>query len=124
MPHLTLHYTANLAGFDADAALATLNRVLADSGHFDEASIKSRALRLDHYRIGTADAGRGFVHAQLKILPGRDAALRAALSQAVLDALRTLLPAAAGAAEFQLCVEVDEIVADAYRKHVLAPDPL
>jgi len=122
MPHLTLHYTANLAGFDADAALAAINRVLADSGHFDEASIKSRALRLEHYRIGTAGAGRGFVHAQLRILPGRDAATRAALSQAVLDGLRDLLPASAGAAEFQLCVEVDDIAADAYRKHVLAPD--
>lgn len=119
MPHLTLHYTADLGGFDADAALARINRALADSGHFQEIDIKSRALRLEHYRIGTADGGRGFVHVQLKILPGRDIAVRNALAQLVLDALRPCVHAPH--AHAQLCVEVDEIVAAAYAKHVLHP---
>ncbi|MGO1068988.1 5-carboxymethyl-2-hydroxymuconate Delta-isomerase [Lysobacter sp. CA199] len=118
MPHLILHYTANLEGFDPDRALARINQALADSGHFNEADIKSRALRLDRYRIGTAESGRGFVHAQLKVLPGRDAALRKALSDTVLSVLRELLPA--HHPESQLCVEVDELDAGAYTKHAFA----
>ncbi|MBU8978106.1 MULTISPECIES: 5-carboxymethyl-2-hydroxymuconate Delta-isomerase [unclassified Lysobacter] len=116
MPHLTLHYTANVDGFDPDAALREINHRLADSGHFDEAAIKSRALRLDHYRVGIAEDARGFVHAQLRILPGRDADTRAALSALVLDALQATLPYRHP--HTQLCVEVDEMDARSYSKRV------
>ena len=116
MPHLTLHYTANVEGFDPDAALREINRRLAGSGHFDEAAIKSRALRLDHNRVGTAEDDRGFVHAQLRILPGRDADTRAALSNLVLDALEATLPRPHP--HTQLCVEVDEMDARSYSKRV------
>ena len=121
MPHLTLHYTANLEGFDPDAALRAINRALADCGHFDEAAIKSRALRLDQYRVGIADAGRGFLHAQLKVLPGRDAETRRHLSRIVLTALETVLPSRH--IETQLCVEVDEVDASTYTKRVIDAQP-
>ncbi|KQZ57705.1 MULTISPECIES: 5-carboxymethyl-2-hydroxymuconate Delta-isomerase [unclassified Lysobacter] len=117
MPHLTLHYTANLVDFDADAVLDTLNRALAGSGHFDELAIKSRALPLAHYRVGNADEGRAFVHVQLKILPGRNEAVRHALSAIVLDALRRAMPE--HHPSVQLCVDVDELYAPAYAKIVL-----
>lgn len=118
MPHLTLHYTDNLEGFDPDLALARINLALAASGHFNEADIKSRALPLQHYRIGTVDGGRGFVHAQLKVMPGRDAATRNALSRSVLEALCALLPA--HHPESQVCVEVAELDADAYTKQAFS----
>lgn len=121
MPHLTLQYTANVDGFDAEAALRAINRALADSGHFDEAAIKSRALRLDHYRVGIADAGRGFVHAQLKVLPGHDAETRRMFARMILAALETVLPSRH--IETQLCVEVDELDADTYTKRVIDAQP-
>ena len=117
MPHLTLHYTANLAGFDADAALDDINRRLADSGHFEESAIKSRALALQHYRVGTAGVERGFVHAHLKVLPGRDEATRRALSQTIVTALQAQLPSHHPAT--QLCVEVTELDAGTYSKLVI-----
>ncbi len=116
MPHLTLHYTANIEDFNPQAALREINQRLADSGHFDEVAIKSRALRLDDYRIGVADAGRGFVHAQLKVLPGRDVAMRHALAAVVLDALQDVLPSRHP--DTQLCIEVDELDAATYSKRV------
>ena len=119
MPHLTLQYTANLDGFDASAALAAANQALIDCGHFDELAIKSRAVRLDHFRVGGTDAGRGFVHAQLKIMPGRSPELRQALGQAVLDALRHATPAST--LHCQLCVEVEELAASTYTKAILEP---
>ena len=118
MPHLTLHYTVNLDGFDPDAALEAINRRLADSGHFNEADIKSRALALTHFRIGTADTDRGFAHAQLKIMPGRDETTRRALAQSVLTALREQLPTRHPDA--QLCVEVTELDATTYSKLAIA----
>lgn len=114
MPHLILHHTANLDGFDPDAALTAANSVLVESGHFEDVAIKSRALVLDHYRIGNADEGHGFVHATLKVLPGRSEALRAALGRAVHDALAACVPALD--VHCQLCVEVVELQAATYIK--------
>lgn len=117
MPHLTLHYTANVEGFDPGMALREVNRRLAGSGHFDEAAIKSRALRLDHYRVGIADEARAFVHAQLKVLPGRDEATLRSFAGLVLAALEAVLPT--NHPSTQLCVEVDELDARTYTKRVI-----
>lgn len=117
MPHLTLQYTANLTGLDADAALDAINHRLADSGHFEESAIKSRALALQHHRVGTAPLERAFVHAHLKMLPGRDEVTRRALSQAIVAALQALLPSHHPA--IQLCVEVTELDAGTYSKLVI-----
>jgi len=117
MPHVTLHYTVNLPEFSPGAALRAINQVLADSGHFDEEAIKSRALRLDDYRVGTADQGRAFVHVQLKVLPGRDDATRKGFAELILAALASVLPGVP--ASTQLCVEVDEIDARTYSKRVI-----
>jgi 5-carboxymethyl-2-hydroxymuconate isomerase len=56
------------------------------------------------------------VHAQLRVLPGRDAHTRAALSNLVLDALEATLPRPH--LHTQLCVEVDEMDARSYAKRV------
>jgi len=117
MPHVTLQYTVNLAEFNPGTALRAINQCLADSGHFDEEAIKSRALRLDDYRIGTADSGRAFIHVQLKILPGRDDATRKGLAELILAALASVLPGVP--ASTQLCVEVDELDARTYSKRVI-----
>lgn len=119
MPHLILHHTANLTGFDPDAALAVANRALVDSGQFEAIAIKSRALVLDRYRVGDADAGHAFVHATLKILPGRSETLRAALGRLVHDALAPCLPLLD--LHCQLCVEVVELQAATYTKSTHAP---
>ena len=118
MPHLTLHYTANLA-LDAEPLLQRLNEALLASGHFDEEAIKSRAVALDHFRVGTdGQAPRAFAHARLRILPGRDETVRAALSEILSRALQAHLPA--GPYTLQICTEVSELPAS-YRKTTLLP---
>lgn len=116
MPHLTLHYTDSLP-IDADALLARLNQALIASGHFEEASIKSRAIALRYFRVGDSTPDeRAFIHVDLKIMPGRSEAVRAEVSEAL---LRVLIGQSIGPhPELQLCVEVNELPAS-YRKHIL-----
>lgn len=118
MPHLTLEYTSNLSSLDATAAIARLNQVLAASGQFEEEiDIKSRAVRLESFAIGTVTGGRGFAHARLAILSGRSPETRSALSHQLLAALKEVCRSQAGL-HTQLCVEIQEIDRSSYAKAV------
>lgn len=117
MPHMTVEYTANLSGFNVPATLLPLNQALVDSGEFNEADIKSRAIRLDDFLVGTQPAQRAFVHVKLHILSGRSAEQKQALSSRLLQALTASFQAQAGLST-QLCVEVLEIDRPSYSKAV------
>ena len=71
MPHLTLEYTTNLDHFAPEAALAGLNQAMLDSALFGESDIKSRAVAVSTYKVGTADAARAFIHIRCALLAGR-----------------------------------------------------
>lgn len=89
MPHFTLEHTTNLPALDAQALLHAANQALFASGQFGaEIDIKSRAIPLDTFAVGTAGDGlRGFIHAKLAILSGRNAEIKRQLSEAVLAAI-------------------------------------
>lgn len=118
MPHLTLEYTNNLPAFDQEEALLRLNRVLSDSGHFDEVDIKSRAVVLDRFVIGISPHRRAFVHVTLALMSGRPAEVKSAMSKAVLQELQRIFPVSPDA-HLQLCVEVVDINQDTYEKAVV-----
>ena len=118
MPHLTLEFTNNLSGFDAQKALLHMNKALFGSGHFDEADIKSRAIAFDCFVIGTSPENRAFIHAKLAVLSNRPPAVRQALSAMLLQELSGLLPEQPGL-HVQVCVEILEIERDTYSKNVL-----
>ena len=118
MPHMTLEYTANLTGFAAPAILRPLNQTLVDSGEFNEADIKSRAIKLDDFLVGLQAQARAFVHVKLHILSGRSVEQKQALSSRLLQVLTASFPAQAGLTT-QLCVEILEIDRPSYSKAVL-----
>lgn len=117
MPHLTVEYTRNLAGFDAPQALAALNRVLVASGQFEAIDIKSRAIALDTHLVGTGERACAFVHAKLAILSGRPVHTKREISDALLAVLKEACTWPA-ALHVQLCVEVQEIERESYAKAV------
>ncbi|KFG70696.1 5-carboxymethyl-2-hydroxymuconate Delta-isomerase [Microvirga sp. BSC39] len=118
MPHLTLEFTRNLTGFDAQKALLHMNKAIFGSGHFDEVDIKSRAIPIDCFVIGTSPENRGFIHARLALMSNRPPAVRHALSTMLLQELSGLVPEHPGL-HVQICVEILEIERDTYSKHVL-----
>ncbi len=117
MPHLTLEYSGNLADLDVEQYLLELNRTLVASGEFEEIDIKSRALRFDHFVIGTAPEQRAFIHAKVAILQGRSPEVRRALSGRLLERLQQLCHGASRH-QTQLCVEILEIERDSYAKSI------
>ncbi|AZD78050.1 5-carboxymethyl-2-hydroxymuconate Delta-isomerase [Pseudomonas chlororaphis] len=115
MPHLYMEYTANLPQLDADKALLRFNHALVASGQFAEYDIKSRAHKVETFRVGTGLSERGFVHVKLSLLSGRSPQIKKQLSQSLLTVLQELCEWPAGV-ELQLAVEILDIDRDSYGK--------
>ncbi|WP_035056091.1 5-carboxymethyl-2-hydroxymuconate Delta-isomerase [Andreprevotia chitinilytica] len=119
MPHLTLEYTHNLTTLDTQQALMALNQTIMASGQFEEIDIKSRAIPIDTYLVGTSAEARAFIHIKLALLTGRTPQVKRELSESLLQTLKQLSKAPAGL-HTQLCVEILDIDRDSYTKHVIA----
>lgn len=119
MPHLTMEYTPNLTELDLAKTLLVLNQRLLISGHFGaEMDIKSRAIPVENFQVGTVSASRGFVHLKLALLSGRSSEVKKALSESLLVALQDAGTWPAGI-EVQLSVEVVDLDRDSYAKAVI-----
>lgn len=120
MPHLIIQYTPDL--FTQDDLAPTLDEVnaaLVDSGQIrQEPDLKSRLVPLDTFRVGTAQGSRGFVYAQLRVLPGRNEATRAAMTACIADVLRRRIRRPSGM-QVQLSVEIVEMDSASYVKEIL-----
>ena len=116
MPHLHMEYTANLTDLNADVALMRLNNTLVGSGQFSaEFDIKSRAVKVETFKVGTALAERAFVHVKLALLSGRSSEIKKQLSESLLAVVQDLCEWPSSI-EVQLCVEILDIDRDSYSK--------
>ena len=121
MPHLTVEYTDNIRNFDCERLLAEMVHSLAETPHFEEIDIKSRAVSLSVYRVGEHAETRGFVHVRLAILSGRSPDVKAELSAGLLEVLRLQVPSGTDL-ELQLCVEIQDIDRASYAKTAIGGD--
>ncbi|MHC8355306.1 5-carboxymethyl-2-hydroxymuconate Delta-isomerase [Pseudomonas sp. LB3P81] len=116
MPHLHMEYTANLPDLNADVALIRLNNTLVASGQFAaEYDIKSRAVKVETFKVGTALGERAFVHVKLALLSGRSPAIKKRLSESLLAVVQELCEWPVGL-EVQLAVEILDIDRESYTK--------
>lgn len=117
MPHIVVEYTPNLGELPFDAMLAAVTRNLAASPEVtEESDLKARVLRAEHYRVGTADDGRGFIHVQLRLLAGRTPEAKRDLSQRVAQGMRELMPQFPAGLTAYLSVEVIDMDRASYTK--------
>jgi 5-carboxymethyl-2-hydroxymuconate isomerase len=111
-----MEYTANLPGLNADVALIRLNNTLVGSGQFAaEHDIKSRALKVETFKVGTGLGERAFVHVKLALLSGRSPQIKKQLSDSLLAVVQDLCEWPTDV-EVQLCVEILDIDRESYTK--------
>nr|WP_297528716.1 5-carboxymethyl-2-hydroxymuconate Delta-isomerase [uncultured Roseateles sp.] len=118
MPHFILHHSANLAELDVSRCLTAVNTALAESGHFDEIDIKSRAFKADDFLVGVDAHSRAFVAGTLSVLTGRNDDMRREMGAIALKALTSCVPATPGL-HVQVSVEVVEIQRETYAKTII-----
>ncbi|MBS0428912.1 MAG: 5-carboxymethyl-2-hydroxymuconate isomerase [Proteobacteria bacterium] len=117
MPHIVVEYTPNLADLPLEAMLAAVTRELAGSPEVgDETDLKARAVCSDHFRVGLAESGRGFIHVTVRILAGRTPQAKRDFSDRVTKGMLARMPACRPGLTAHLSVEVVDMDRESYRK--------
>jgi 5-carboxymethyl-2-hydroxymuconate isomerase len=119
MPHFIVEYTANLeAEGDLPGLLQKINAtMIAQGGVFPIGGIRSRAIRLDCYRMADGEADYAFVHATLKIGAGRDEATRKRAGDALFEVMKSHFAALYDKRYLALSMEIAEFSEAGTWKH-------
>jgi 5-carboxymethyl-2-hydroxymuconate isomerase len=124
MPHLTLEYSANLAGADSIGRLCeTLAHVLDaqrdESGArvYPRGGIRTRAVRCEQYFVADGNPGNAFMHGCLKIGAGRSQAVRKATGDALFEAMKQHFSQAFAEHGLALSLEIVEFSEEGAWKH-------
>lgn len=121
MPHLVIEITENVRlTCSQDELLDEANAALLASGQFQEPAIKSRCVTRGVYRLGVEPGDRGFVHATLSILDGRDLAVRKALGETVCEVIAEAVRPGTDGGTVDVTVEVVEMERASFAKKVVA----
>ena len=119
MPHIVIEYTANLASVARlPILLKTVNEVLiAQGGVFPTGGIRSRAIRLDDYRMADGEADDAFVHVTLKIGAGRSEAVKKQTCDALFEAIKAHFAELYATRYLALSMELSEFSESGSYKH-------
>jgi 5-carboxymethyl-2-hydroxymuconate isomerase len=119
MPHFIVEYTANLEPEgDLPGLLQKINAtMIAQGGVFPIGGIRSRAIRLDCYRMADGEADYAFVHATLKIGAGRDEATIKRAGDALFEVMKSHFAALYDKRYLALSMEIAEFSEAGTWKH-------
>jgi 5-carboxymethyl-2-hydroxymuconate isomerase len=119
MPHFIVEYTANLeAEGDLPGLLEKIHAaMLAQDGVFPIGGIRSRAIRLDTWRMADGVADYAFVHATLKIGAGRDEATKKRAGDALFEVMKNHFAALYEKRYLALSLEIAEFSETGTWKH-------
>lgn len=115
MPHLSIEYTANLqAATDMDALCTALAATLVALRHndggplFPVAGTRVMAWPAPHFAVADGQPDRAFIYLNLRITPGRSAAMVARAGDAVLASATAHLAPLFAARAVGLTLQIDE----------------
>lgn len=92
MPHISFEYSANLDGdLDMPGFMETLRAAAVETGVFDPAGIRVRAVRCADYLIADGHPDNAFIDISIRLRGGRPLEARKAATQAVFDAAEAYL---------------------------------
>ena len=112
MPHIIIEYSADLElSLDIGLLMKTSHDAAFSSGLFGEADIKVRAYRCDNSLV--AGQAASSVSILVRLLAGRDAPTKKALTQAIHDAVKSM-----GLDVNSLSVEAADMERESYTKSV------
>jgi 5-carboxymethyl-2-hydroxymuconate isomerase len=110
MPHIIIEYSANLEGqLPLSPMLDAVHSSALKTGVFPIGGLRTRAHRVEHYRIADLHPDNAFVHVTLKIGHGRDHATQQRACEAIFEVLKQELKAVFVMRPIGLSMELQEL---------------
>jgi 5-carboxymethyl-2-hydroxymuconate isomerase len=110
MPHIIVEYSANLLPtLDINPLIEDLHSCLNGLYNVTQDRLKTRAIRLDDYLIGTHGKSGKMVHVTLKLMTGRPIAARQEMGQILAAVTQKYIPV-----DTALTVEIVELDKETY----------
>lgn len=118
MPHFIAEYSANLGDqADLPGLFEKVHTCLGDSGVFPLAGIRSRAIRMDVFRMADGKHDYGFVHMTLKVGAGRDLQTRKVVADELFEIIKEHFAELQSRQLLALSFEMVELNAELNFKH-------
>jgi 5-carboxymethyl-2-hydroxymuconate isomerase len=119
MPHITVEYSSNLESWVSVGTLIDeLHRTVVQSGLFETAAVRTRALPRSVYRIADGAPENVFLQIVARIRAGRTKEDRKSLGASLLKTAREAIAALPTSAPIALGVEVQEIDPEMLFRHI------
>jgi 5-carboxymethyl-2-hydroxymuconate isomerase len=119
MPHILVEYSSNLESkLNVRSLVDELHQTVVQSGLFDLAAIRTRALPRDVYRIADGNPENIFLHIIARIRAGRTAEDKKTFGNALLATAKAVIAKIPGPPPVALGVEVHEIDPEMLFRHM------
>lgn len=119
MPHITVEYSSNLESWVSVRTLIDeLHRTVVQSGLFETAAVRTRALPRNVYRIADGAPENVFLQIIARIRAGRTKEDRKSLGASLLKTAREAIAALPTSTPIALGVEVQEIDPEMLFRHI------
>ncbi len=119
MPHILVEYSSNLAPrVEVRGLLGALHGAALESGLFEPATVRTRALPRDIYLIADGAPANVFLHITARIRAGRSIESRKSLGESLLKAAKNATSALPPSTPIVLSVEVHEIDPEMLFRHI------
>ncbi|MGD0564183.1 MAG: 5-carboxymethyl-2-hydroxymuconate Delta-isomerase [Roseiarcus sp.] len=119
MPHILVEYSSNLAPqVEVRGLMGALHGAAVESGLFEPASVRSRALPRDIYLIADGAPENVFLHITARLRAGRSIENRKSLGESLLKAAKNAISALPPSTPIALSVEVHEIDPEMLFRHI------
>ncbi|MGA4637687.1 5-carboxymethyl-2-hydroxymuconate Delta-isomerase [Pseudomonas solani] len=118
MPHFIAEYTDNIEReADLPGLFEKVHAYLGDSGVFPLGGIRSRAVRLDTWRMADGKHDYAFVHMSLKVGAGRDLETRRQVADALFEVIKAHFAELQASRLLALSFELTELHPELNYKH-------
>jgi 5-carboxymethyl-2-hydroxymuconate isomerase len=119
MPHILVEYSSNLAPqVEVAGLIGALHGAVVESGLFEPAAVRTRALPRDLYLVADGAPDNVFLHITARIRAGRSIENRRSLGESLLEAAKTAISALPPSTPIALSVEVHEIDPEMLFRHI------
>jgi 5-carboxymethyl-2-hydroxymuconate isomerase len=110
MPHIIIEYSANLEPhLPLSHMLDAVHSSALKTGVFPIGGLRTRAQRVEHYRIADLHPDNSFIHVTLKIGHGRDHATQQRACETIFEVLREEVKAVFAERPLGLSMELQEL---------------